>query len=133
MANRGCVQPDVLCPLGQVYNRVAPTKQNLLCNEQSGIETVLNHADFQTTWESVYTAVPKKDEEPVLDLISQFTNLNETTTTTTTTTTEKLPTNLVYPVSAKNFRVPLFLGIIVTEFVILDSSKSCRSISLEEI
>lgn len=107
LANRGCVQQDVLCPLGQVYNRVAPTKQNLLCNEQSGIETVLNHADFQTTWESVYAAVPKEEDEPVLDLLSQFTNLSNETTTTSTTT-EKLPTNLVYPVSAKNFRVPTF-------------------------
>ena len=108
MASRGCVQQDVLCPLGQVYNRVAPTKQNLLCNEQSGIETVLNHADFQTTWESVYAAVPKKDSEPVLDLISQFTNVSYNETTTTTTTTEKLPTNLVYPVSAKEFKAPKF-------------------------
>ena len=97
LANRGCVQQDVLCPLGQVYNRVAPTKQNLLCNEQSGIETVLNHQDFQTTWESVYAAVPNnknEDDQPVLDLLSQFTNVsyNETTTTSTTTTTTKPPT-----------------------------------------
>ena len=111
LANRGCVQQDVLCPLGQVYNRVAPTKQNLLCNEQSGIETVLNHQDFQTTWESVYAAVPNnknEDDQPVLDLLSQFTNVSYNETTTTSTTTEKLPTNLVYPVSAKNFRVPTF-------------------------
>ena len=37
LASKGCVQQDVLCPHGQVYNRAAPTKQNLLCAETSGI------------------------------------------------------------------------------------------------
>ncbi len=102
-ASKGCIQQDVVCPLGQVYNRAAPTKQNILCNEQSAIETVLNHADFQTTWEDVYKQTlsnPSAEELPVSDLFDS----NMTTTTTTTA----LPTNLVYPVSAKESMDPLF-------------------------
>ena len=88
--------------LGQLYNRAAPTKQNLLCDEQSAIEVVLNHKDFQTTWESVYAEQQKPHLEQQqgssssqnqnildnlnLDLVSQFSNLTSFTTTTTTTT-----------------------------------------------
>ena len=50
--SKGCLQRDPLCPLGQVYNRDAPTKQNLLCQGESAIETVLNHPDFQVTWQT---------------------------------------------------------------------------------
>ena len=28
------------------YDRFSPTKQNLLCNGQSALETILNHEDF---------------------------------------------------------------------------------------
>ena len=28
------------------YDRFSPTKQNLLCNGQSALETILNHQDF---------------------------------------------------------------------------------------
>lgn len=116
MATKGCMQQDVLCPLGQVYNRAAPSKQNLLCNEQSGIETVLNHVDFQTTWESVYSSVPKQTtaDPDVLNIVSQFSNFNisELTsfnlTSTTTTTSTALPPNLVYPVTAKAAEDPVF-------------------------
>lgn len=105
IASKGCIQQDVVCPLGQVYNRAAPTKQNLLCNEQSAIETILNHPDFQTTWESIYNSMPS--EKPQLDLESAFANITENSTTTTSTTT-KLPPNLVYPVSAKEAVDPTF-------------------------
>ena len=47
LASHGCLEKNPLCPLGQRYNRDAPTKQNLLCMGQSAIETVLNHPDFQ--------------------------------------------------------------------------------------
>ena len=47
LPSQGCVEKNPLCPLGQRYNRAAPTKQNLLCMGQSAIETVLNHHDFQ--------------------------------------------------------------------------------------
>ena len=90
--------------LGQLYNRAAPTKQNLLCDEQSAIEVVLNHKDFQTTWESIYA----EQQPQILDLVAQFTNLSTTTTTTTTT----LPPNLVYPVSAKPYATPVFKYIV---------------------
>lgn len=107
LASRGCVQPDVLCPLGQVYDRAAPTKQNLLCNEQSGIEAVLNHADFQTTWQSLYDSFEPED---VNDIVVESVNATNSSTTTTTTTT--LPPNLVYPVSAKEFAGPKFRYIV---------------------
>ena len=45
--NNGCVQEEPFCPLGQAYNRRAPTKQNLMCNERSAMETILNHEDFE--------------------------------------------------------------------------------------
>lgn len=106
LASQGCLQQDVLCPLGQLYNRAAPTKQNLLCDEQSAIEVVLNHKDFQTTWESIYTEQNMASQD--LDLVSQFKNLSTTTTTTTTS----LPPNLVYPVSAKEFASPKFKYIV---------------------
>ena len=107
--------------LGQLYNRAAPTKQNLLCDEQSAIEVVLNHKDFQTTWESVYAEQQKPHQQQPqknildnlnnLDLVSQFSNLTSFTTTTTTTTTS-LPPHLVYPVSAKEFESPVFKYIV---------------------
>ena len=105
-----------------MYNRAAPTKQNLLCAETSAIETILNHPDFQTTWESVYTAVPTA-ELPELDLVSQFANVSATanitigsssstsTIRTPTTTTSKIP-DLVYPVSAKEAKNPMFRYIV---------------------
>ncbi len=46
--NQGCDE-DVrkpFCPLGQPYDRRAPTKQNLLCHETSAIETILAHEDL---------------------------------------------------------------------------------------
>ena len=46
LLNTGCLQEEPFCPLGQAYNRRAPTKQNLLCNERSAMEAILNHADF---------------------------------------------------------------------------------------
>ena len=126
LASQGCLQQDILCPLGQLYNRAAPTKQNLLCEEQSAIEVVLNHKDFQTTWESVYAEqqkVPYDDHQQPqknildnlnLDLVSQFSNLTSftTTTTTTTTTSTTLPPHLVYPVSAKEYESPVFKYIV---------------------
>ena len=100
----------------------------MLCDEQSAIEVVLNHKDFQTTWESVYAEQQKPHHEQQqgsssqnqnildnlnLDLVSQFSNLTSfTTTTTTTTTTTSLPPHLVYPVSAKEFESPVFKYIV---------------------
>ena len=52
VANRGCSLDNVtllheFCPLGQVYDRYAPTKQNLLCSGSSAFDVILSHANFQ--------------------------------------------------------------------------------------
>ncbi len=117
LASKGCIQQDVLCPLGQIYNRAAPTKQNLLCNEQSGIEVILNHADFQTTWENIYQKPTKTEDDLQLDLVSEFANVSRnassTSTTTSTTTLRPLKQNtVVYPVTAKDSVSPSFNYII---------------------
>lgn len=38
---------EPFCQLGTVYDRYAPSKQNLLCSGSSVLETVLNHQDFR--------------------------------------------------------------------------------------
>ena len=35
------------CPLGHVYDRYAPTKQNLLCDGSSAFDIILGHPNFQ--------------------------------------------------------------------------------------
>ena len=60
--SRGCLQRSPLCPLGKPYNRDAPTKQNLLCNSESAIETIFNHQDFHSSWQAIYEAVPSGSE-----------------------------------------------------------------------
>ena len=51
--NRGCKTGDnvtllhEICPLGEVYDRYAPTKQNLLCSGSSAFDVILSHANFQ--------------------------------------------------------------------------------------
>lgn len=47
LVNAGCEREEPFCPLGKPYNRRAPTKQNLLCQELSAMETILNHEDFK--------------------------------------------------------------------------------------
>ena len=47
LPSQGCVEKNPLCPLGQRYNRAAPTKQNLLCNRQAALEMMLNHPDLK--------------------------------------------------------------------------------------
>ena len=131
LASKGCIQQDVLCPLGQIYNRAAPSKQNLLCDEQSGIETVLNHPDFQTAWESVFTPTSKPELE--LDLVARFSNIsNMNISTSTSTTTEKSKeTNLVYPVSTKTGKDPVFNYIVPksSRYVILLERTSIMNIN----
>ena len=62
-ASIGCQPPSSanqlqpFCPLGQLYNREAPTKQNLQCDGASAMETILNHVDFQEPWEGHYFPV----------------------------------------------------------------------------
>lgn len=50
--NRGCRADNItllheFCPLGQIYDRYAPTKQNLLCLGSSAFDIILNHDNFQ--------------------------------------------------------------------------------------
>ena len=50
VANRGCAEGSAekdFCPLGIVYDRYAPTKQNLLCSGSSAFDVILSHANFQ--------------------------------------------------------------------------------------
>ncbi len=54
LVNAGCNRVEEtddaespFCPLGELYNRRAPTKQNLLCKEMSALESILNHEDFK--------------------------------------------------------------------------------------
>ena len=58
LESQGCLQRTPLCPLAKPYNRDAPTKQNLLCNSESAIETMFNHHDFHSSWKAIYEAVP---------------------------------------------------------------------------
>ena len=64
LKSNGCFQSisPLLCPLGKPYNRDAPTKQNLLCNSESAIETIFNHADFHSSWQAIYEAVPSSTD-----------------------------------------------------------------------
>ena len=107
-----------------------------MCAETSAIETILNHQDFQTTWESVYTAVPVL---PELDLVSQFANVTKTgsksanitsSTTIRSTTTSNVP-DLVYPVSAKEAKNPVFNYIVPksSRYVILLERTSIMNIN----
>ena len=51
--NVGCGNPEkdlAVCKLGDLYNREAPTKQNILCYGVSALETVLKHEDFQVSF-----------------------------------------------------------------------------------
>ena len=97
------------------------------------IETILNHQDFQTTWESVYSAVPSV---PELDLVSQFSNVSTnnisatSTTMRTTSTTSNVP-DLVYPVSAKVAKDPIFNYIVPksSRYVILLERTSIMNIN----
>ena len=97
------------------------------------IETILNHQDFQTTWESVYSAVPSV---PELDLVSQFSNVSTnnisatSTTIRTTSTTSNVP-DLVYPVSAKVAKDPIFNYIVPksSRYVILLERTSIMNIN----
>ena len=97
------------------------------------VETILNHQDFQTTWESVYSAVPSV---PELDLVSQFSNVSTnnisatSTTIRTTSTTSNVP-DLVYPVSAKVAKDPIFNYIVPksSRYVILLERTSIMNIN----
>ena len=68
----GCVQRDPVCPLGKRYNREAPTKQNLLCNGESAMETILNHSDFRVEWSPVVEDVKTNDTGPVFAKIATY-------------------------------------------------------------
>ena len=61
--SQGCFQRAPLCPLGKPYNRDAPTKQNILCNSESAIETMFNHEDFHSSWQAIYEAVPSTSDD----------------------------------------------------------------------
>ena len=58
--NRGCKTGDnvtllhEICPLGEVYDRYAPTKQNLLCSGSSAFDVILSHANFQVRREEIF-------------------------------------------------------------------------------
>ena len=78
LLNVGCPQPDPFCPLGQHYNRFSPTKQNLLCNGASAIETILSHPDFNQE----YHNKKKNTAATTVDSIFVTPNQNESTTTT---------------------------------------------------
>ena len=49
VSNHGCKDSEMknFCPLGSVYDRYAPTKQNLLCTGASVLETILNHEELK--------------------------------------------------------------------------------------
>ena len=50
VSNHGCKNSpkQIFCPLGSVYDRYAPTKQNLLCMGDSVLETIMNHQDLKS-------------------------------------------------------------------------------------
>jgi hypothetical protein len=59
---RGCPQRDPFCPQDPTYDRFAPTKQNLLCDGASSIETILDSPDFKPEQPQVsYEPIPANE------------------------------------------------------------------------
>ena len=59
LPTQGCPQRDPFCPQDQAYDSAAPTKQNLLCNGVSAMETILSSPDFKPKQpRQVFEAVP---------------------------------------------------------------------------
>ena len=64
--NVGCNSKDSgICRIGDLYNREAPTKQNVLCYGASAMETVLSHKDFKTAWKRFSSSEEIDDVRPI--------------------------------------------------------------------
>lgn len=90
---RGCPQRDPFCPQDLSYDRYAPTKQNLLCNGASAVETILNSSDLK----------PRPQHHVVYDTVPTTMNSTSSTTTAATPTTsltdEEIATPTYYPIT----------------------------------
>jgi len=72
VVNGGCVgKTEVFCPLQSPYNRIAPTKQNILCGGRSAWETIFDGDDLREVEgvddsgnRQVYTLAPQESIRP---------------------------------------------------------------------